>query len=143
MFNWEKETTSDVKFKVCAEVWKDKDGKIRESHRIDYDNKGVPKQELWDFKGGEQTTTFLLSSSVFGELFKEPIHLDATHTKKDSYAYIEEVEKQFAKDGTIPPNPFKEKEKEVPTTVEKPTLPGNEVFTNQRLIRVWSERGNA
>src|ERR1700730_9958034 len=44
-----KETTSDEKFKIYREVWKDKKGEIREVHEVDYDSAKELRSESWSF----------------------------------------------------------------------------------------------
>src|SRR2546430_15996784 len=46
------ETTSDDKLRVFREVWKNKDGDIRETHSIYYDGKDTAS-EYWDFYDGK------------------------------------------------------------------------------------------
>ncbi len=39
------ESTSDEKLRILKEIWKDKDGKMRETHYFGYDDKGNPSGE--------------------------------------------------------------------------------------------------
>src|ERR1700682_233334 len=43
-----KETTSDEKFKIHKEVWKDKEGNVKEVHKIEYTGNAI-SGEAWKF----------------------------------------------------------------------------------------------
>jgi hypothetical protein len=130
-----KETTSDEKYKIHREVWKDKNGEVREVHDVDYDSAGQPNSESWSFSGtgGKKLPYYLgflrtdngtwileknqVSPGIPAEvtLALEPMTLETIEEE------IEAIEKQFAKDGTLPPNAFR-KDEGVKTNVEQPTL---------------------
>jgi hypothetical protein len=132
-----KETTSDEKFKVYREVWKDKEGQKREIHRLVYFDRGGISSEAWEFIKWDNSSVRLMlfhpakagsNYSLSGNGY------DDTHSKEDYEAYIAQAEKQFADDRTVPPNPFtkENKNKDVATQVEQPAVPQNEVFTPKR-----------
>jgi hypothetical protein len=126
------ETTSDEKLKVVKEVWKDNAGEIRETHI--YQDKDGKEQQVWNFfKAGDYVHAVSRLSIFYTEATEEfkspnmpapdPIHV----TKAKVEQWVEKIETQFAKDGTI-----LEPWYEVKTTVEQPKLPPTEVFNKPK-----------
>jgi len=145
------ETTSDENFRVVKEVWKDKDGKIKETHSSLYNANNQLGAEAWVF--GEDTnlkvTTFRHTA---GDWSFYGIGDSASGiTKKEIEEKIGKIESEFIKTGTItrPQKPAantatQNKPKQETNTpdpketdpgkpkysaLDQPSLPPTEVFT--------------
>jgi hypothetical protein len=128
------ETTSDDKLKVSYEVWRDKDGKVRETHDIEYEGRDTAS-ETWRFSKDGKKIAFTLLKVRDIVIESRPLiysgkwnlivedgsqkvldYVDAT-TKEKIAKKVEEIEDQFIKDGKIPAE--KEYPKETKDTREK------------------------
>jgi hypothetical protein len=98
------ETTSDEKAKLLSEVWKDKEGKKKETHVYEYNGKTLTR-ETWTFWNDNKPLAifyydpakemFTIAFDKYGS--NDPYREERSVVDK----YIEAIEKQFAKDGTI------------------------------------------
>jgi len=138
-----KTTVSGEKYKMHGEKWKDKAGKIKEVHGIDYeeDTEGrvqrwvffedFPKKVAGNFRKWKSTFTSSTGINEKGLSDEQIAEL------------IEEVEKQFARDGTLPKTLKEiqeniqkakaEKEKFVETKVEQPEM----ARIDPQLVGTW------
>jgi len=122
-------TYSDERFRVTREVWRDKNGQVREAHSYDYPRRG---DQTWSFsKDGKLVEMMALKESketgkwylLRGNLSR-PVYL----TKEEVLKFVEKIEKQFAAEGTIPTQVL-----ETDNKAEQPTLPPNEAFSCRRV----------
>lgn len=144
------ETTSDDKLRVLKEIWKDKSGQVRELHvstsetihQEPEDEGKIVHYDEWMFinKNGTVAGQFryfpapepyflnlrsMLREKIFG----------ASKAKVEEW--IEEIEKQFAEDGTIiDPTRPKKKEDEGDTKFEPPKLPDEKKKENEAGTKV-------
>jgi len=161
------ESTSDEKLRILKEIWKDKDGKMRETHYFGYDDKGNPSGETWNFskngtfEGADEYRaqphfTYTHKGATVqvawngGWDLRGPNQQSIYDARKDEIdKAMEEVEKQFAKDGTIPkiakttakPEEKPKQEPAKDTQVEQPALTRHEVFSKSGidacLVGTW------
>jgi len=124
------ESTSDEKSILVSEVWKNKDKHIKELHIVEWltpePNKKSKIKEFgqgWQFYKNEQVVaTFIYYGSAENHFVSPDARVDKYGVSQaDAEKWIEEIEKQFADDGTIS-HPWEEKEKFVETKVEQPPL---------------------
>ena len=140
------ETTSDAKLKLLREFWRDKDGKIREMHFLSYEGTDLTKEDWAFIKDGKTLASFRLSKglSIFWK-FTGKGGVRRTFSASEAHSLIEDIEKQFAKDGTIPKIAADEIAKDAPKseekpkqeTVEQPKLPRHEAFIDTCLVGTW------
>ena len=118
------ETISDENLKIVVEAWKGSDRKVRERHYINYDG-DVIKSESWAFyKSGSKVSAGVFEYDPPRKLFKSP-HDAISAERKEVVKWIEEIEEQFAIDGTFA-KPYDRGR--VPTLGRVPTFTPKEAF---------------
>ena len=137
------ESTSDEKFNVVKEVWKNKDGHIKEQHVLQWITltpKPNEKSKIkalaqgWKFyKNEQEVAEFTYWGSPDNHFVGRPGVDKYGVSRADAEKWIEKIEKEFAADGTIP-HPWDEKEKLVETKVEQPEVSRT---IDPELIGTW------
>lgn len=152
------EITTDEKLKIINEVWKDQAGNVRERHSVDQTD--LDNLEQWAFYKFDATQgKYVLVTFFAAEAEKKHYPRQWSLSGRGVYIAlldregvqekIEEIEKQFAKDGTIPnlsketakPEEKPKQETFIDTNVEQPTLPDRQVVREGKidtcLIGTW------
>ena len=138
-------TVSGEKYKMHGEKWKDKAGKIKEVHGIDYDKDKEGRFQYWQFYE-DFPNKIVGNFKKWKSTFTSSTGINEEGLSDEQIAeLIKEVEKQFARDGTLPKtlkeiqeNVQKtkaEKENLVETKVEQPEVWGTRIDPD--LIGTW------
>jgi hypothetical protein len=152
------ETTSDDKFQIVKEVWKDKSGQLREVHSRIPGKNGVNDQWVFYKKNGIGAAVFEYFPGRDGYL-RQTSASDGPMCeigKAEAEEWIEKIEKQFAEDGTIidlstlkkkevgtkiEPSKLpdgKKKENDVDTKIEPPKISTNkDEMLDSNLVGIW------
>jgi hypothetical protein len=112
------ETTSDENFRVVKEVWKDKDGKVKETHSAVYNGNQLAA-EIWIF-GGDNNLRITTFKHAAGDWSFYGIGESVSGiAKEEIQKKVENNEAEFIKTGTIT-RPKKPTANNVPAPEDKP-----------------------